>query len=243
MVKVTTLRCAKKNTAFTISQLLQNLEIPRAFTLHVCRKYQRLNTLLNFENRIFLKHKIVKFVENLCYMTQEELLPLIMTKDERAFTHVYDMYSKSLFAVISNLVSDREEAEDVLQETFVKIWKNIDSYNESKGRFYTWIVNIARNSSIDKLRSKGFNNRQKNLSSDNFVHLLDDSNKLIHKIDTIGIREFVNKLKPKCIQIIDLLFFKGYTQQEASDELQIPLGTVKTQNRNCINDLRNFLQV
>jgi RNA polymerase sigma-70 factor (ECF subfamily) len=80
---------------------------------------------------------------------------LILAKDQRAFTYVYDMYSKSLFAVISNLVSDREEAEDVLQETFVKIWKNIDSYNESKGRFYTWIVNIARNSSIDKLRPRG----------------------------------------------------------------------------------------
>ena len=176
-------------------------------------------------------------------MTQEELLPLIRTKDQRAFTHVYDMYSKSLFAVINNLVRDREEAEDVLQEVFVKIWKNIDSYNESKGRFYTWILNIARNSSIDKLRSKGFNNKQKNLSSDNFVHLLDDSNKLIHMIDTIGIKDFVKKLKPKCIQIIELLFFKGYTQQEASDELEIPLGTVKTQNRNCINDLRNFLKV
>jgi len=176
-------------------------------------------------------------------MTQEELLPLIQTKDDRAFKHVYDMYSKSLFAVISNLIKDREEAEDVLQEVFVKIWKNIDSYSESKGRFYTWIINIARNTSIDKLRSKGYNNSQKNLSSDNFVHLLDDSNKLIHRIDTIGIREFVNKLKPKCIQIIELLFFQGYTQQEASDELEIPLGTVKTQNRNCINDLRKFLQV
>ena len=61
--------------------------------------------------------------------------------------------------------------------------------------------------------------------------------------EKIGIQEFVKKLKPKCIQIINLLFFKGYTQQEASDELEIPLGTVKTQNRNCINDLRNFLQV
>lgn len=176
-------------------------------------------------------------------MTQEELLPLILKKDNRAFTYVYDMYSKSLFAIISNLVKEREEAEDVLQEVFVKIWKNIDSYDDSKGRFYTWILNIARNTSIDKLRSKGFNNNQKNLSSDNFVHLLDDSNKLTNKIDAIGIQEFVKKLKPKCIQIIDLLFFKGYTQQEVSDELAIPLGTVKTQNRNCINDLRNFLQV
>jgi RNA polymerase sigma-70 factor (ECF subfamily) len=93
------------------------------------------------------------------------------------------------------------------------------------------------------MRSKGFNNSRKNLSSDNFVHLLDDSNKLSHMIDSIGIQEFVKKLKPKCIQIINLLFFKGYTQQEVADELEIPLGTVKTQNRNCINDLRNFLQV
>ncbi|WET03412.1 RNA polymerase sigma factor [Flavobacterium sp. YJ01] len=176
-------------------------------------------------------------------MSQEELLVLIRKKDERAFTHLYDMYSKSLFSVINVLVKNREEAEDVLQEVFVKIWKNIDSYSESKGRFYTWILNIARNTSIDKLRSKNFNNTQKNLSSDNFVNLLDDSNKLANKLDAIGIQEFVKKLKPKCIEIIDLLFFKGYTQQEASEELAIPLGTVKTQNSNCINDLRSYLKI
>ncbi|MBC5862906.1 sigma-70 family RNA polymerase sigma factor [Flavobacterium sp. K77] len=176
-------------------------------------------------------------------MSQEELLVLIYKKDERAFTHLYDMYSKSLFSVINVLVKNREEAEDVLQEVFVKIWKNIDSYNESKGRFYTWILNIARNTSIDKLRSKNFNNSQKNLSTDNFVNHFEDSSILSDKVDTIGLNEFVKRLKPKCIQIIDLLFFKGYTQQEASDELAIPLGTVKTQNRNCINDLRNYLKV
>ena len=177
------------------------------------------------------------------YMSQEELLELIYKKDERAFTFLYDMYSKSLFSVINVLVKNREEAEDVLQDVFVKIWKNIDSYHESKGRFYTWILNIARNTSIDKLRSKNFNNSQKNLSSDNFVNYFEDSSKLADKVDTIGLQEFVKRLKPKCIQIIDLLFFKGYTQQEASDELAIPLGTVKTQNRNCINDLRNYLKV
>ena len=176
-------------------------------------------------------------------MTQEELLPLLLRKEERAFTQLYDMYSKSLFSIITNLIKDREEAEDVLQEVFVKIWKNIDTYNQSKGRLYTWMLNITRNTAIDKLRSKGYNNSQKNLSSDNFVHLLDDSNKLTNKIDSIGLRDFVNKLKPKCIQLIDLLFFKGFTQQEASEELVIPLGTVKTQNRMCMNDLRNYLKV
>ena len=171
-------------------------------------------------------------------MSQEELLPLLLKKDDRSFTLLYDNYSKSLYGIIFNLVKDKEESEDVLQEVFVKIWKNIDTYNTSKGRLYTWMLNIARNTSIDKLRSKNFNNNQKNLSTDNFVHILDDNSKTINKIDAIGIKEFIKKLKPKCIQLIDLLFFKGYTQQEASDELEIPLGTVKTQNRNCMNELR-----
>jgi len=171
-------------------------------------------------------------------MEQEVLIKELLKKDDKSFTLLYDNYSKSLYGVIFNLIKNREEAEDVLQEVFVKIWNNIDSYNESKGRLYTWMLNIARNSTIDKLRSKGYNNSQKNLQADNFVYMMEDSSKTVNKIDAIGIKEFVKKLKPKCIQIIELLFFKGYTQQEASEELQIPLGTVKTQNRNCMNDLR-----
>jgi RNA polymerase sigma-70 factor (ECF subfamily) len=171
-------------------------------------------------------------------MEQEKLIKELLKKDDKSFTLLYDNYSKSLYGVIFNLIKNREEAEDVLQEVFVKIWNNIESYNESKGRLYTWMLNIARNSTIDKLRSKGYNNSQKNLQADNFVYMMEDSSKTVNKIDAIGIKEFVKKLKPKCIQIIELLFFKGYTQQEASEELQIPLGTVKTQNRNCMNDLR-----
>ncbi len=176
-------------------------------------------------------------------MTQDDLLQLISKKDPKAFTFMYDMYSRSLFSVITNLVKQHEEAEDILQDVFVKAWKGIDSYDDSKGRFYTWMLNIARNAAIDRLRSKGYNNNKKNLPDDNFVHLLDKSNTLTDRIDSIGIREFVKKLKPKCIQLIELLFYKGYTQQEASEELEIPLGTVKTQNRNCIKDLRNYLQL
>lgn len=174
-------------------------------------------------------------------MEQEELLKELLKKDDKSFTLLYDNYSKSLFGVIYNLIRNTEEAEDILQEVFIKIWKNIDTYNESKGRLYTWMLNIARNTSIDKLRSKNYNNSQKNLSSDNFVHILDDNSKTTNKIDAIGIKEFIMKLKPKCIQIIDLLFFKGYTQQEASDELEMPLGTVKTNNRNCMNELRKMI--
>ncbi len=83
-------------------------------------------------------------------MTQKDILPLIRNKDDKAFITLYSMYHKSLFGVISNLIIEQEEAERVLQKVFVKIWKNIDSYNESKRRFYTWILNITRNAAIDK---------------------------------------------------------------------------------------------
>ncbi|MFT7352349.1 MAG: RNA polymerase sigma-70 factor (ECF subfamily) [Flavobacterium sp.] len=220
--------------------MLNEIQILGYFDLKVVRLSSHF---IDLKIRLFELNFYICLVNNTQTMTQEDILPLVLKKDDKAFTTLYDMYSKSLFSVISNLINDQEEAEDILQEVFVKIWKNIDSYNESKGRFYTWIVNIARNASIDKLRSKGHNNKQKNLSSDNFVHLIDESNKLVNRIDTIGIQDFVKKLKPKCIQLIELLFFQGYTQQEASDELEIPLGTVKTQNRNCINDLRNYLKL
>lgn len=171
-------------------------------------------------------------------MEQELLVKELLKKDNSSFTLLYDNYSKSLYGVIYNLIRNKEEAEDVLQEVFVKIWNNIDSYNESKGRLYTWMLNIARNTTIDKLRSKGYNNSQKNLSADNFVYMLEDNSKTMNRIDAIGIKTFIDKLKPKCIQIIELLFFQGYTQQEASEELEMPLGTVKTNNRNCMNELR-----
>lgn len=176
-------------------------------------------------------------------MTQEKILPLIYKKDNRAFTLLYDMYSKSLYGIIFNLIKDKEESEDVLQEVFIKIWKNLDSYDESRGRLFTWMLNITRNSAIDKLRSKNFNNNQKNVSPKNFVHIIDENNSMTNRIDSIGIKEFISKLKPKCIQVIELLFFQGYTQQEASEELEIPLGTIKTQNRNCVNELRKILQL
>jgi RNA polymerase sigma-70 factor (ECF subfamily) len=82
---------------------------------------------------------------------------------------------------------------------------------------------------------------QKNLSTDNFVNHFEDSSKPVDKMDTYWLQDFVKRLKPKCIQIIDLLFFKGYTNKKL--QMNWTLRTVKTQNRNCINDLRNYLKV
>ncbi len=147
-------------------------------------------------------------------MQQEELLPLLLSRNQKGFNLLYDAYSKSLYAVIANLIKNQEEAEEVLQDVFVKIWDHIEAYDEKKGRLYTWMLNIARRTAIDKLRSKGYKNAQLNSNDESFVSLIDENSSFINKIDSIGIAEFVKKLKPKCIKIIDLLFFRGYTQQE-----------------------------
>ncbi len=171
----------------------------------------------------------------------DELIAAMQAGDEKAFSKLYSMYSDALNGIIYSIVLDEEIAQEVLQDVFIKIWNKSSSYNTTKGRFFTWILNIARNSAIDKTRSKSYKNRKKNLSTSNFVDILSSADDLNIKTNAIGIRKLVEALKPACIKIIDLLFFKGFTQADAAKELDIPLGTLKTRNRNCINDLRTIV--
>ena len=169
------------------------------------------------------------------------LIERMQQNDEHAFSKLYLLYSEAMYGIIYSIVLDEAVAEEVLQDTFIKIWNNSSSYNIEKGRFFTWILNIARNTAIDKTRSKGFKNSRKNLSTTNFVDILTSTDNLNKKTNAIGIRNFVDKLKPTCIKIIDLLFFKGFTQKDAAEELEMPLGTLKTRNRNCLRDLRTLV--
>lgn len=171
-------------------------------------------------------------------MTLETLISQFQKKDEKAFEKLYDMYSNSMHGVIYNIVRDHEIAEEVMQDVFIKVWNKADSYNASKGRFFTWILNIARNAAIDKTRSKAYKNSSKNLNAEFFVDILETSENLNDKMDAIGIGKYVKALGEKCKKIIEYLYFKGYTQKETSEELDIPIGTIKTRNRNCIKDLR-----
>ena len=176
-------------------------------------------------------------------MQLEELVIKFQEKDEKAFETLYNMYSQSLHGVIYNIVRDNAIAEEVMQDVFIKAWNNSSSYSAKKGRFFTWILNISRNAAIDKTRSKSFKNKKKNLDAEFFVDILETNENLNQKTNAIGIRKFVGKLAKKCKDVIELLYFKGYTQKEASEKLEMPIGTIKTRNRNCINELRNILQV
>jgi RNA polymerase sigma-70 factor (ECF subfamily) len=171
-------------------------------------------------------------------LSEEELVLALRQREKIAVEALYDMYSSSLFGVISRIINDTATSEDVLQDTFVKIWNSFSSYSTEKGRLFTWMVNIARNLAIDKIRSKDFKNQNKNQELENNVAFIDEQRNTVYKPELLGIRELVETLKPEQKSILDLVYFKGYTHVEAADELGVPLGTIKTRLRMAIMQLR-----
>ncbi|MBB2149643.1 RNA polymerase sigma factor [Pedobacter gandavensis] len=171
-------------------------------------------------------------------LTEEQLVLALKAQDTNAMKALYDMYSASLFGVISRIVVHTEVAEDILQETFLKIWNSAGTYDVSKGRLFTWMMNIARNLAIDKLRSKDFKNASKNQDIENNVDFVDAQKETTFNADVIGLKDMVTALKPEFTNVLDMVYFKGYTHVEAAEELDLPLGTVKTRIRMAIMELR-----
>jgi RNA polymerase sigma factor (sigma-70 family) len=172
--------------------------------------------------------------------TEQELVAALKDRDAGAFNYLYDHYSASMYTVVKQMVHNSETANDVLQEVFVNIWRKIESYDPAKGRLFTWMLNIARNASIDTLRSRSFQNSQKNQEITETVHNISGPSSLTN-IDSIGLRKLLQKLKPEYRMLIELAYFKGYTQEEIAEIEDIPLGTVKTRIRNALIQLRSFL--
>ncbi|WP_158825518.1 RNA polymerase sigma factor [Mucilaginibacter lacusdianchii] len=176
------------------------------------------------------KHKI--------NLSEDELISALRRHEKVAAEALYDMYSASLYGVIFRIVNDTTTAEDVLQEVFVKIWNSAGSYSADKGRLFTWMLNIARNLAIDKIRSKDFKNQFKNQELENNVGYIDLHNSTVYKPELLGVKDLVETLRPEQKSILDLIYFKGYTHTEAAEELGIPLGTIKTRLRTAILQLR-----
>ncbi|MEF3078773.1 RNA polymerase sigma factor [Winogradskyella poriferorum] len=171
----------------------------------------------------------------------DTLVQQFQSKNQVAFKKLYGMYSNSIHGVVYNIVKDDAIADEIMQDVFIKAWHKADTYSSKKGRFFTWILNIARNAAIDMTRSKAFKQSKQNLNSDFFVDIIAGNDNLDNSTDAIGIKKFVTNLGQKCKEVIELLYFKGFTQKEASEELKMPIGTIKTRNRNCIQQLRDMV--
>ena len=169
---------------------------------------------------------------------EQELVASLRSKKEDAFSYLYEHYSGALYGAIKQIVGDAELSNDVLQETFVNIWRRIESYNETKGRLFTWMLNIARNAAIDKVRSKGFQQSQRQIPLDG--EAIQPS--VRPGIDDYGLKKLILKLKDEQRLLIDLSYFQGYTHEQIATALHIPLGTVKTRIRSALTQLRALMQ-
>ncbi len=174
---------------------------------------------------------------------EEELVRRIQEKDRLAFEYLYDRYSNAVYGVVYRVVKSEEVAAEVLNDAFLRYWEKSTSYDFSKGRLYTWMINIARNLAIDKTRSKEYSQSGKTDSVDSFVYTEAGLPSQEMKIDGIGIKELLGKLKPDQAEIVDLMYFQGYTQSEIEEKFNIPLGTVKTRLRAGMTLLRKLLNV
>lgn len=167
----------------------------------------------------------------------EALVRRLKTGDQVAFAEMYDRYSGAINGVILRIVRDAEASQDVLQDTFVKVWKNIQSYDSTKGSFFTWMLNIARNASIDSLRKLKKEARAEIQNWDTAVGV---EGAVQQNINSIGLTALLDKLPDEQRLMIEYIYFNGYTQQEVADELGMPLGTVKTRTRLAMRELRKW---
>jgi RNA polymerase sigma-70 factor (ECF subfamily) len=173
--------------------------------------------------------------------SEQKLVALLQQRDEKAFGYLYDNYSGALFGIVNGIVPDKDTANDVLQNVFVNIWRKIELYDATKGRLFTWMLNIARNAAIDELRSKGYRDAQKTMSlPDNAEQT--NSGAITEAITAdVGLKKVLTKLKADFRVLIDMSYFQGFTHEEISKALNIPLGTVKTRIRTALIQLRTMI--
>ncbi len=176
-------------------------------------------------------------------MDESHLIDSLKQKDQNALVYLYDHYSPALYGIIQRIVKSDHVAEEVLQDAFVKIWNNIHTYDQKKGKLFTWMLNISRNLSIDKLRSKEFTRQNKTDSLEGNLSSLSPGGYVEQYIKDSGLRNLLQHLTPEQQMVIHLVYFEGYTHTEVANEFDIPLGTVKTRLRSALIRLRKILHI
>ncbi|WP_158799488.1 RNA polymerase sigma factor [Pedobacter sp. L105] len=164
----------------------------------------------------------------------------LLAGEKQALEKLYACYAASLLGIISKIIKQQDVAEDVLQETFLKIWKSIAQYDAGKGRLFTWMARLAKNKAIDHLRTRGEVNNLKNDDLDDFTFQVNQLHHIEYHPEFLDLRQLIKTLTPMQTVIIDMVYFQGYTQAEVSEALDIPIGTVKTRIRKGIQTMRTF---
>ena len=168
--------------------------------------------------------------------SENELVSLIKENSKPGFDYLYRNYGAALSVVIGKIITDRHTAEDILQETFVNIWANIDKYDPEKGRLYTWMRNIAVNKCRDFLRCALHTMRSR--TTGNEAQISTTLHKTEQKTDRIGVNQLIAQLPADHQAVICMAYYNGHTLQEISGKLNTPIGTVKSRMRKAISILK-----
>lgn len=167
---------------------------------------------------------------------------LLKNRDRGSFEMLYDNYAANLLGVLSQILQEKATAEDVLQDAFIKIYKNIDTYDPQKGALFTWMLNICRNSAIDRKRKikreqENVNRFQsENVNTSSHVPKWSNDSEIMEKRDKLN--KAIEKLPEDQRTVIENLYFEGMTQREMAEHENIPLGTVKSRIRLGLRKLR-----
>jgi RNA polymerase sigma-70 factor (ECF subfamily) len=173
-----------------------------------------------------------------------ELLHAVARGDEAALARLYDAYRVILFGLLVRILNSREEAEDILQEVFVQVWRRAKDFDEKRGRPFTWLVTLARSRAIDRLRQLGARQRlamgaaQEQEQTESFSDALTDS---VRAEQQLVVRRALAELPEEQRTTLLLAYFDGLTQSEIAAKLNAPLGTVKTRMRSGMIKLRALL--
>lgn len=167
----------------------------------------------------------------------------LLRQDKAALDELYNRYSSALYGIIKRILKDEDVAEEVLQDSFIRIWDKIGSYNPEKGRLFTWMLNISRNLAIDKRRSKELVKTSKTDTIENSVSRVEATGQTETTTDTIGLIESLSQLPEEQRFVVEHLYLKGFTQSELAEEFNFPLGTIKTRLRLAMAQLRIIYQV
>ena len=180
------------------------------------------------------------------------LLQRIAIRDEAALAEFYDRHSRLAYSVLMRILRNPADAEEVLQETFVRVWSRADTYDALLGSPAAWVMRIARNRAIDLLRAR---RARANIAVERAAHGGDDAPRSLEPItaDTpetelegrtmaTVVRTALATLTPAQRELIEAAFFEGYTHAELADRFGVPLGTVKTRIRSGLAAIRGRLE-
>jgi len=171
------------------------------------------------------------------------LVARMQGRDPRALAELYDRYGRVVYALILRVVRDTGLAEDLVQETFLRVWNRVHGFDAQRGSIGPWLLAVARNRAIDYLRSAGGRERNSvEYEETDHPALYTDMEKDILASDKARVvKSAMDKLSPNQRQVIELAYFEGLSQTEMAERMGQPLGTVKTWVRSALKNLRDEL--